>query len=97
MPADKITENRQRHRPRVLKGATILNGVSQSEVTCTVRNMHEGGAELRVATEANIPKTFLLYVPVDGIGYLSELRWRSGTRAGVRFTGKAPKPHWHYG
>ncbi|MBP0439145.1 PilZ domain-containing protein [Tianweitania sediminis] len=88
---------RQLHRQRVLKGATILNGVSQSEISCTIRNMHEHGAELRVSPEALVPTSFLLYVPVDGIAYQSELRWRTGNRAGVRFTGTAPKPHWHYG
>jgi hypothetical protein len=88
---------RKLHRQRVLKGATILNGVSQSEISCTVRNMHADGAELRVSPEALIPTQFLLYVAVDGIAYQCELRWRTGNRAGVQFKGTAPKPHWHYG
>lgn len=90
-------QDRQLHRQRVLKGASILNGVSHSEISCTIRNMHEHGAELRVPAEAMVPGRFLLYVPVDGIGYQCELRWRTGNRAGVLFTGTAPKPHWHYG
>lgn len=97
MPNPTNDDTRKLHRQRVLKGATILNGVSKSEITCTIRNMHEQGAELRVPLEATVPKSFLLYVPVDGIGYLCELRWRHGTRVGVHFTGTAPKPHWHYG
>ncbi|RUV67267.1 PilZ domain-containing protein, partial [Mesorhizobium sp. M5C.F.Cr.IN.023.01.1.1] len=39
-------ENRGKRRQRVFKGATILTGITNSEVTCTVRNMHDGGAEL---------------------------------------------------
>lgn len=91
------TQRDRPHRQRVLKGASILTDVNTSEVTCTIRNMHEGGAELRVPTAAPIPQEFLLYVPADGVGYKSVLRWRTADRAGVTFTGTAPKPRWHYG
>ncbi len=84
-------------RSRVLKGASILNGIDKSEISCTVRNMHENGAELRVPAEAHIPSEFLLYVPIDRTAYRCELRWRAGTRCGLKFDGTAPKPHWHYG
>lgn len=90
------TEDRER-RQRVLKGATILLGINRSEIACTVRNMHAHGAELKVPADAHVPEDFLLYVPIDGLGYRCELRWRSGERVGVRFTGTEPKPHWHYG
>jgi hypothetical protein len=85
------------HRHRVLKGASILSGIENSEIACTVRNMHEHGAELRVQPETTIPSEFLLYVPVDRTAYRCELRWRIGPRVGVKFDGTAPKPHWHYG
>jgi hypothetical protein len=84
-------------RHRVLKGASILSGIDKSEISCTVRNMHEHGAELRVPAEMAVPAEFLLYIPVDRTAYRCELRWRIGQRAGVRFLGTAPKPHWHYG
>lgn len=90
-------ENRREHRQRVLKGASILNGIAFSEVKCTVRNQHANGAELRVSPEARVPQEFLLYVPVDGIGYRCSLRWRKADRVGVKFLGTEPKPHWHYG
>ena len=90
-------ELRNKHRQRVLKGATILLGLTNSEVKCTVRNMHAGGAELKVPIDARVPDEFLLYVPVDGIGYKAIVRWRRDDRIGVEFTGTAPKPHWHYG
>lgn len=85
------------HRRRVLKGAAILSGIANSVVNCTIRNMHEHGAELIVPSEARLPNEFLLYVPVDGIGYRSVVRWRKADRCGVNFTGTEPKPHWHYG
>ena len=91
------SESRGKHRQRVLKGAAILTGIANSEVKCTVRNMHPGGAELKVPIEARVPDEFLLYVPTDGIGYRAVVRWRREDRLGVEFTGTEPKPHWHYG
>jgi hypothetical protein len=91
------SEHRNEHRRRVLKGAAILTGVSRSEIRCEIRNMHEHGAELKLPSGTVCPPEFLLYVPADGIGYRSIVRWRAGERVGVAFTGTEPKPHWHYG
>ncbi|MDW6020665.1 PilZ domain-containing protein [Mesorhizobium sp. BAC0120] len=91
------SEQQREHRQRVLKGAAILIDVNTSEIRCTVRNMHSHGAELRVPLGVHIPAEFLLYVPVDGIGYKSVVRWREQDRVGVLFVGTAPKPSWHYG
>jgi hypothetical protein len=85
------------HRKRVLKGATILLGMKHSEISCTIRNMHEHGAEIRLPPSTIVPESFLLYVPTDGIGYRCSLRWRIGDRIGVQFLGTEPKPSWHYG
>jgi hypothetical protein len=87
----------RQHRPRVLKGASILTGISNSEIKCMVRNMHENGAELKISIDSRVPPEFLLYVPVDGIAYRSVVRWRKEDRIGVQFTGTEPKPKWHYG
>ncbi len=98
VPAEEPEWERPRQRrQRVLKGASILSGVNKSEITCTIRNMHEHGAELRVAIDARVPREFLLYVPTDGIAYRAELRWRKQERCGVTFSGTEPKPAWHYG
>ena len=90
-------ELRDKRRQRMLKGAAILTGINNCEVKCTVRNMHPGGAELKVPIEARVPDEFLLYVPTDGIGYKAIVRWRREDRIGVEFTGTEPEPHWHYG
>lgn len=95
-PSHLPNEQRE-HRNRVLKGASILQTVNDNEIKVTVRNMHEHGAELRVPIGPAIPEEFLLYIPIDGVGYRSIVRWRDGARMGVEFTGTEPKPHWHYG
>jgi len=94
---EKSDEHRREHRQRVLKGGTIITGIQNSEISSTVRNQHEGGAELKVAADARVPDRFLLYIPVDGIGYRSEVRWRRNDRIGVQFTGTEGKPKLHYG
>lgn len=90
-------ESREQRRRRVLKGASILSGISNSEVKCTVRNMHSQRAELQVSIDARVPNEFLLYIPTDGVGYKAVVQWRRGDKLGVMFLGTEPKPHWHYG
>ncbi|UCI22970.1 PilZ domain-containing protein (plasmid) [Mesorhizobium sp. B2-1-8] len=89
--------NRRERRQRVLKGAAIINGVTNSEISCTIRNQNSGGAELNVSVEARVPERFVLYVPTDGVAYQAVLRWRRNDRIGVQFTGTSPKPRLHYG
>ncbi|KUM28179.1 hypothetical protein AU467_13390 [Mesorhizobium loti] len=94
---DTSGEPRREHRQRVLKGGTIITGIQNSEVSCTLRNQNAGGAELKVAPESRVPDRFLLYVPVDGVAYRAEVRWRRNDRVGVKFAGTEPKPKLHYG
>jgi hypothetical protein len=103
MMTDRTTEQPsstvqpREHRKRVLKGASILQGIGKSEIRCTVRNMHKQGAELVLPPSTVVPDEFLLYVATDGIGYRASVRWRNGDRVGVEFQGTEPKPSWHYG
>jgi hypothetical protein len=97
MAEAETSEHRHERRQRVLKGASILTGIANSEVKCTVSNMHDAGAELKIDVEARVPAEFLLYVPVDGVAYKAVVRWRKEGRLGVSFTGTEPKPAWHYG
>ncbi len=97
MAEAETSEHRHERRQRVLKGGSILTGLANSEVKCTVRNMHDAGAELKIDVEARVPAEFLLYVPVDGVAYKAVVRWRKEGRLGVSFTGTEPKPAWHYG
>jgi hypothetical protein len=97
-PLDGNSSNHRReHRQRVLRGGSIITGIKNSEISCTLRNQHDDGAELKVPPEARVPDRFLLYVPVDGVAYRSEVRWRRNDRIGVQFTGTEPKPKLHYG
>ncbi|RWF40652.1 MAG: PilZ domain-containing protein [Mesorhizobium sp.] len=94
---DNSDDLRRKHRQRVLKGGSIITSIQNSEISCTLRNQNDGGAELKVAPDAHVPDRFLLYVPVDGVAYRSEVRWRRNDRVGVQFSGTEPKPKLHYG
>ena len=90
-------ERQREHRHRVLKGASIIQGINDSEIKVTIRNLNAGGAELRVPLGAQVPSEFLLYIPIDRAGYRCSVCWRNGDRIGIQFIEKAAKPHWHYG
>ncbi len=97
MSGQEANHREREHRQRVLKGATIITSIHNSEIPCVVRNQHTNGAELKVAADAIIPERFSLYVPVDGVAYEALVRWRRNDRVGVQFTGTGPKPRFHYG
>jgi len=90
-------DRRSEHRQRVLKGASVLQTINDSEIKVTIRNMHAGGAELKVPLGVQLPEEFLLYIPIDAVAYRSAIRWHHGERVGVQFLRREPKPHWHYG
>ncbi len=90
-------DGRREHRARVLKRGFILLADDRPEVSCTIRNMHSSGAELRVMPEDPVSAEFLLHIPSDGLTYRCRLCWRQNHRCGVEFTGTAEKPAWHYG
>lgn len=89
-------ERRVAHRQRVLKRACIIKAIGQNEISCTIRNQNEGGAELRVGVDDHVPASFLLYIQADGVAYRTEIRWRKGERIGVRFIAKESRPKQHY-
>lgn len=39
---DNSDEHRRERRQRVLKGGTIITGIQNSEISCTLPNQHEG-------------------------------------------------------
>ena len=90
-------KDRRSPRQRVLKGATIIQSVTTSEIECVLRNQTENGAELKVPQGAMVPSSFQLYVAVEGIAYDCVVRWRRNDKIGVEFVGRGPKPKHHYG
>ena len=77
-------EHRRAPRQRTLKGARIVFNNGFSTFTCTVRNLSETGAQLRVAGVVGIPERFQLAFD-DGRSFECAVAWRRETEIGVRF------------
>jgi hypothetical protein len=72
-------------RRRVLLAGKIVqaNGIT---VDCTIRNVSEGGAQVRVAAGQIVPNAFDLIEIRSGIAYRAEVAWRSPAGMGVKFS-----------
>lgn len=70
-------------RYRVSKPATIkfVGGAAD----CVVRDLSITGAAIEVINPANIPKSFVLVMPDDGLQLPCLVVWRSQFRIGVKF------------
>ncbi len=79
------TEKRGKPRQRTLKAGLIVFNDLRSTVECTIRNLTEGGARLKVASPIGIPDRFILQNTSDRTKRECEVVWRKATEIGVRF------------
>ena len=77
-------------RRRVLKAGIAASNDRHITVACTVRDISETGARLRVEGSLTIPDTFELIIDMDGLEANCEVMWRKGNEVGARFVG-APR------
>ena len=77
-------ERRSTPRQRVLKGGKVVINDGFSTFQCTVRNLSESGARLKVASIIGIPDTFDLAMD-DGRKHACTVVWRTATEIGVKF------------
>jgi len=80
-----MSERRRQPRHRTLKAGRIVFNHRFSVISCTVRNLSQGGACLQVPTSIGIPNRFDLTVDPDGLERNCEVAWRSEDRIGVSF------------
>ena len=72
-------------RHRTLKGARIVLNDGFSTLQCTVRNLSETGARLKLVSVLGVPGNFELAMD-DGRKFTCETAWKTGTEIGVKFT-----------
>jgi len=80
-----MSEQRKHPRHRTFKAGRIVFNHRFSVISCTVRNLSDGGACLEVATSVGIPDCFDLTVEPDGSSRSCHVAWRSEHRIGVAF------------
>ncbi len=74
-------------RRRVLLAGKIVqaNGIS---LDCMIRNLTEGGAQVRVAPGQIVANAFHLIEIRSGIAYHAAVAWRSPAGMGLKFSGR---------
>lgn len=77
------TERRRTPRHRVFKGGLIA--FKGKSLTCTVRNLSDGGANLDIDSGAAVPPSFTLVLETDKTIRRCEMKWRTERRIGVAF------------
>ena len=86
MPQD-MPNKRAQQRNRCLKEGKIIFSNGNFVVDCTIDNLSETGAHLRVLGSAPIPKEFLLLEPSRAVMHKAEIVRRTQKGLGVRFKG----------
>ena len=85
-PLSAEAEARAKARRRILKAGTICFNGRHSTLACSVRDLSDTGARLRLSGSISAPDTFELFIELDGIWVDSEVIWRHGSEIGVHFT-----------
>lgn len=78
---------RKSPRRRVLKDGKLIFGSGQSILDCTIDNMSEGGAHVRVNTHG-VPEEFYLVETTRAVIYRAVVAWRTTTGMGLRLLGQ---------
>ena len=78
-------ERRNEARRRTLKGARIVFKGHGAVIDCTVRNLSDRGACLKVETPIGIPDSFDLVLDHASVRHCHHVTWRKATQIGVEF------------
>lgn len=78
---------RKSPRHRVLKEGKVVFGQAHSVVDCTIDNMSDGGAHIRVTSSHGVPEDFYLVEASRGIIHRAEIAWRTTTGIGLKLVG----------
>lgn len=87
---DKVEDDKAEHRNaarrRVLKAGVITFNNRYVTYNCTIRDLSDTGARLRVDDVTVIPASFELVIDLDGFEAACEVTWRRQHEIGVKFT-----------
>jgi hypothetical protein len=83
-------EQRVAVRRRVLKAGVVAYNGRHTTLPCSVRDVSDTGARLRIEGSIAAPDTFELIIPLDGLEASCQVAWRKDQDIGVQFIG-APR------
>ena len=85
--AEETENKRSQQRNRCLKEGKIIFGNGSFVVDCTIDNLSETGAHLRVQGSSPLPKEFLLVEPSRNLVHKAECVRRTPKGIGIKFNG----------
>ena len=80
-----MDEHRVSRRQRVLKSGKIIYANGSIVIDCTIRNISETGALLKVPATVAIPAQFEFRETMGGSGRRVAVVWRRGDLLGIQF------------
>ena len=78
---------RKSPRRRVLKDGKLIFGSGHSIVDCTIDNVSEGGAHVRISTTHGVPEEFYLVETTKQVIHRAAVAWRTTNGMGLRLLG----------
>jgi hypothetical protein len=78
---------RRSPRWRVFKEGKVIFGKGHAVIDCTIDNMSEGGAHIRITSSHGVPQDFYLAEASRGVIHKAEVAWRTTTGMGLRLLG----------
>jgi hypothetical protein len=87
-PADENHDRRNVARTRVRRNAKIIVPRRSPIIHCTVQNITDGGACLKVANTSGVPETFELTFEHGRTRRACRVVWRTSDELGVAFLGE---------
>jgi hypothetical protein len=84
-PSAPEGERRGTRRPRSLLGGKLVFANETQSADCTIRDLNDTGAKVRVAAELPIGGEIWLINITSGTAWRSELAWRRSKELGLRF------------
>ncbi len=82
---DTLVERRSAPRQIVSLPATLKLSEDGSPIACTVRDISEGGARLKLESEIVLPQRFQIAIAPHNEVYRALLCWSKGDELGVAF------------
>lgn len=89
MASEPHTGSERRALPRrrtILRGRICYGQKYVITLDCSIRNLSERGAQLRIAPSQALPAQFALVDVAEGLAFEASLTWRRGDLAGVTFS-----------
>jgi hypothetical protein len=80
------TDNRRRERPRIAVTGQIVHGPMKETYAVVVRNMHEGGAKVRLTSTRGVTLSGPVVLKLTAGDRQCTVVWQAGDEVGLQFS-----------